>query len=91
MMRDALSLARLVPETQGSQTIGFRLSGIGASSRLSQLGLVNGDVIQVVNGIALTSMVSALSLTSQSNASDFRIEILRDGAPRVHEYHVIRP
>ena len=90
LMRDAMSLARIVPETQGSQTIGFRLAGIRASSRLTQLGFANGDVIQTLNGVALRSIANALSLTTQRNASDFRIELLRDGAPRVHEYHVIR-
>lgn len=91
MMRDALSLARIVPETQGSQTVGYRLAGIRASTRLTQLGLANGDIIQSVNGVALTSIAAALSVATQRNASDFRIEFLRDGAPRVHEYHVLRP
>ncbi len=90
MMRDVVSLARVAPEMQGSQTIGFRLQGIGASTRMSQLGFANGDVIQVVNGVALRSLANALSLMAQRNASDFRVELLRDGAPRVHEYHVIR-
>lgn len=90
LMRDAMSLARIVPETQGSQTIGFRLAGIRAATRLTELGFANGDVIQTVNGVALRSIANAISLTSQRNASDFRIELLRDGAPRVHEYHVVR-
>lgn len=48
-----LNSARLIPETSGGKTIGFKIYGITSGSLFDKINLENGDVITGVNGIDL--------------------------------------
>lgn len=70
--------ARVVPYLVQGQTRGFRLTRLRAGSLLQQIGVQNGDVLQKVNGLNITSPTEALQAFQQlQNESTVRLEILR--------------
>ena len=70
--------ARVVPYLVQGQTQGFRLTRLRAGSLLQQIGVQNGDVLQKVNGLNITSPNEALQAFQQlQNESTVRLEILR--------------
>ncbi len=70
--------ARVVPYVVQGQTQGFRLTRLKSGSLLQRIGVQNGDVIQKVNGLDITSPNEALQAFQQlQNESTVRLEILR--------------
>jgi len=70
--------ARIMPYVVQGQTQGFRLMQLKNESLLQKIGLQNGDVIQKVNGLNITSPGEALQAFQQlSNESSVRLELLR--------------
>ena len=70
--------ARVVPYLVQGQTQGFRLTQLKSGSLLQQIGVQNGDVLQKVNGLNITSPNEALQAFQQlQNESTIRLEILR--------------
>jgi general secretion pathway protein C len=70
--------ARVAPYLVQGQTQGFRLTRLRAGSLLQQIGVQNGDVLQKVNGLSITSPNGALQAFQQlQNESTVRLEILR--------------
>lgn len=70
--------ARVVPYLVQGQTQGFRLTRLKSGSLLQQIGVQNGDVLQKVNGLNITSPNEALQAFQQlQNESTVRLEILR--------------
>lgn len=70
--------ARVVPYLVQGQTRGFRLTRLKSGSLLHQIGVQNGDVLQKVNGLNITSPTEALQAFQQlQNESTVRLEILR--------------
>ena len=71
------------------EPVGLELSGVRAGGPLSRIGLRNGDVLVSVNGIGVHDADGAVdALTRLRAASDFRVRILRGGAPRTLTYRV---
>jgi general secretion pathway protein C len=70
--------ARVMPYVVQGQTQGFRLVQLKNDSLLQKIGLQNGDVIQKVNGLNITTPGEALQAFQQlSSESSVRLELLR--------------
>jgi hypothetical protein len=80
--------ARVVPADKG----GFKLYAIRPSSMLAKLGLVNGDVVHAVAGIAIGSADAALQAYTAVGAlapgQSFEVALTRHGKPLSIAYRV---
>jgi len=76
-----LSQARVVPYFEQGKAQGFVISDIVPNSLYQQIGLQNGDVIQKVNGQAVTSAEQAMAMyQSLQNAAVIDLELKRAGS-----------
>lgn len=81
--------ARVRLHEVNGEPIGIELSGIGGGSPLARIGLRNGDVLIAVNGLTVHDADGAIdAITRLRTASDFRVRILRGGAPATLRYRV---
>jgi len=81
--------ARVVPYLVQGQTQGFRLTRLKSGSLLQQIGVQNGDVLQKVNGLNITSPNEALQAFQQlQNESTIRLEILRRNRATTLTYEI---
>lgn len=81
--------ARVVPYLLQGQTQGFRLTRLKSGSLLQQIGVQNGDVLQKVNGLNITSPNEALQAFQQlQNESTVRLEILRRNRATTLTYEI---
>jgi general secretion pathway protein C len=81
--------AQVVPYMVQGQPQGFRLTRLKRGSMLQQIGIQNGDVIQKVNGLSLTSPEEALLAYQQlQNEATVRLEILRRNRPTTLTYEI---
>jgi hypothetical protein len=79
----------IVPEVSNRKVVGLRVFGILEGSRLSRLGLVNGDLVLSVNGSDLGSPEKALDVYGRmQTAEEIVVELSRGGEPRELRYHV---
>lgn len=70
--------ARVKPYIVQGEQRGFRLTRLQRGSLLHKIGLQNGDVLQKVNGLNITSPEEALrGFTQLRNESTVRLELLR--------------
>lgn len=85
LLADPMALmrsARVSPAVDNGRPSGFRLAGIRDGSLVTKIGLQNGDVIQSINGLALTSPDNVLdAYTRLRSASSLAITVARGGAP----------
>jgi general secretion pathway protein C len=75
---------RVVPEKQGDRVLGVRLYGIKAGSAASMLGLENGDRLETVAGIDVTSpekMLEVYGRLKTGNLDRMTLHLTRNGAP----------
>ena len=76
-----LNSARLVPESQGGKTIGFKIYGITSGSLFEKIKLENGDVITSVNGINLEDPAQGFKIyEALQDESTITLQIKRTGA-----------
>jgi general secretion pathway protein C len=81
--------ARVMPYVIQGETQGFRLSRLKPDGLLSKIGLQHGDVLQKVNGQALTSPADALQAYQQlQQLGTVRLEILRQNRPTTLTYEI---
>lgn len=74
--------ARVVPAIRNGETKGFKFYGIRPGSLPKLLGVKNGDMITMVNGIELKGLDQAMGLYSKlRNASHLSVTIERKGKP----------
>jgi general secretion pathway protein C len=74
--------ARVVPSVRAGVVDGFKLFAIRAGSLFAALGFANGDTIQRINGLALTSADRALEVyTKLRDAPRLEFELVRRGRP----------
>jgi hypothetical protein len=74
--------ARIMPHYEGGRSKGLRLVWVRKKSLYSQLGLKTGDVVQSINGKAL-SLSNALGLYSQlPYAKQIKVNVIRRGVRR---------
>jgi general secretion pathway protein C len=80
--RAAHAQARIVPETQDGRTTGFRVYAVAPEGPFAKLGLRNGDVVQKIDGHALTSPAQAHAAYAKlKEAPRIVLGISRAGAP----------
>ncbi|MDQ6961380.1 MAG: type II secretion system protein N [Mariprofundaceae bacterium] len=75
-----LMQARVLPHLQNGKPDGFMISNIASGSLYQTIGLMNGDVIQMVNGVPIRSMEQAMTLYQQlRSAPKVEISLMRQG------------
>ena len=79
---------RVVPHTIQGRPSGFRLTRL-RPGLLQQIGLINGDVLQRVNGLDINSPEEALrAYQAVQSESTVRLEILRRNSPTTLTYEI---
>lgn len=79
---------RVVPHTIQGRPSGFRLTRL-RPGLLQRIGLLNGDVLQKVNGLDINSPEEALkAYQAVQSESTVRIEILRRNSPTTLTYEI---
>jgi type II secretory pathway component PulC len=74
--------ARVVPAVKDGKPDGFKLYAIRPNSLYARLGLQNGDTLQSINGLALSSADAALEVyTKVRDARRLEIALVRRGSP----------
>ena len=72
--------ARIVPSFRDGKPEGFKLFSIRPGSIYSMLGIVNGDIINKINGINLSSPEKALEIYEKLRTADkFVVDLSRRG------------
>jgi S1-C subfamily serine protease len=75
--------ARLVPELREGRPVGFRLFAVRKDGLLSRLGLQEGDVLEALADVPLTSPAAAMSAYGRVKETDrFTLRLVRAGQPR---------
>lgn len=75
-----LMQARVLPHLQDGKPDGFMISNISAGSLYQRIGLKDGDIIKMVNGVPIRSMEQAMGLYQQlRNAAQIEMSLLRQG------------
>lgn len=83
-----MTQARLVPSFNGVGD-GFKLYAIRPESLFARLGLLNGDKVVRLNGLAMSGVESALEAYARlREASHFQLELERNGQPVRKTYTV---
>jgi general secretion pathway protein C len=92
IMADSATLvrgSRMRPVRNNGAVSGFRLSRIGAQTLFGHLGLLDGDVVESINGFPLTAPDKALrAYALLRTASDLRVRLLRGGRPLTLDYRI---
>jgi general secretion pathway protein C len=81
--------ARVRPMEVNGEVKGFKVSAIRRNSLVAALGVENGDVIQAVNGMELTTPDRMLEIYSKLRDLDsFSLSIMRGGKPVTMSYAI---
>ena len=81
--------ARIVPSVKNGKPDGFKLYAIRPSSVYAKLGMTNGDTIQAINGMELTSADKALEVyTKLKDSSSLEVDVTRRGKPTTLKYTI---
>ncbi len=81
--------ARIVPSVKNGKPDGFKLYAIRPSSVYAKLGMTNGDTIQAINGMDLTSADKALEVyTKLKDSSSLEVDVTRRGKPTTLKYTI---
>jgi hypothetical protein len=74
--------ARIVPSLHDGKPEGFKLYAMRPGSVYVRLGFENGDTVQTINGMDLSSPEKALEIyTKLRNATEVTVRIVRRGQP----------
>ncbi len=80
---NALRGVNIIPYYNGSKTEGYQLKFLPDNDKFKEFGIVSGDVIQKINGIAVEhSGAVAKMLRNIDKLSSIDIDLLRGGVPR---------
>lgn len=87
---DALAAdVRVAPAFVDGRAVGFRLSDIRAGSLPARLGLRDGDVIEAVNGLDVSTPAAALlAYMTLRNANQLAVRIVRHGRAQTFDYSI---
>lgn len=88
-MNQLLTQARVVPVIDNGKTTGFRIFAITPSSLYEKIGLINGDVIQRINGVEINDPNKFFQ--TYQNLKDERnitVDIVRNGAKQSLSYEI---
>lgn len=84
-----LMQAQVLPHMQNGKPDGFIINNIAAGSLYQKIGLMNGDVIQMVNGVPIRSMEQAMTLYQQlRTAPQIEISVLRQGQVQHIQFNI---
>lgn len=75
-----------LPVVEDEQVVGFALSKIQPDTKAATLGLYNGDIVKVVNGVSAADPEFMQSLQGLSDIPEVSIEIDRDGQMMAYTY-----
>lgn len=88
-MNQLLTQARVVPVIDNGKTTGFRIFAITPSSLYEKIGLINGDVIQKINGVEIDDpnkfFQTYQNLKDEKNVT---VDIVRNGAKQSLNYEI---
>lgn len=88
-MTQLMTQARIVPYFQKGKINGYKIFAIKKDSFYQNLGLKNGDIIQRVNGMDISSPEKALQMMQQlKSETSFMIDLTRKGQQRTFTYSV---
>ncbi len=86
-MGQLLTQARIVPYVKNGETVGYKVFAVRPGSIFDKIGLKNGDVIKMVNGMKIQSPQEALELFRQlRDESEFEITIERGNEEKTLYY-----
>lgn len=86
-LNSLLQTARMVPQVQNGQTIGFKLVELDRGSLLERIGLRVGDLVVEINQVELNSPEKALQIFQQvREASNISLGLIRNGKRETFEY-----
>lgn len=81
--------ARIVPELKDGRPAGFRLYSVRPDGPFALIGLQNGDVVQAINGIEMSSPDQALgAYTKLKTASHLSVSLERNGTKTTMDYNI---
>lgn len=84
-----MTQARIVPHFIEGKIAGYKIFAIKPDSIYTDLGMMNGDVLQRVNGVEVESPEKALQVLSQlKSETDFQIDLVRNGKPMTFSYRL---
>jgi len=84
-----MSQARILPYERDGQVQGFKLYGIRRNSLLGKLGLRNGDIVNSIGGVEMTSPDQALTAyTKLRNASNLSVTFTRRGRRETMDFNI---
>lgn len=76
-------IVRIMPAIEQGKTIGFRVQPAKDRPTFDALGLVPGDVVTQINGVALDDASKGLqAFEALGEATQANVTVLRDGAPQ---------
>ena len=81
--------ARIVPSFKNGKPNGFKLFSIRPGSLYSKIGIMNGDIVQSINGYEMTSPDKAFEIYSKlKDASAITVDLVRRGKPKSITYNI---
>jgi hypothetical protein len=81
--------ARIVPSIRDGKPDGFRIYALRPNGIWSRLGFENGDTVQTINGMDMTSPEKALEIyTKLRTANEIVVRIVRRGEPLTLTYEI---
>jgi general secretion pathway protein C len=81
--------ARIVPEVRDGKSAGFRLFSVRQDGPFGRIGLQNGDVIDAINGLEMTSPDKALEIyTKLKSANHISVALERNGTKITKDYNI---
>jgi hypothetical protein len=89
---DMARSARIVPSIHDGRPSGFKLYAERPGSLFAHLQIQNGDELQTINGMDLSSPDKALEVYSRlRSASTFEVGLVRKSAPLTLRYELVGP
>jgi len=87
---ETMGTTRIVPESQNGKVSGVQLFGVRPDTLLGMLGFMNGDSVQTINGIDITSPEKALEAYAGLRAArELTVRLRRGGRFVSLRYHLI--
>lgn len=88
-MSQLFTQIRAVPHFEGGKATGFRLFAIRSGSLFDKIGLRNGDIIQSINGTAMSDPAGAMAMLQQlREETDMTVELIRNRQPQTLTYSI---
>lgn len=82
-------LVRINPVNDGDRLMGYRLRPGQDATLMAKLGLQTGDIVTMINGVALDSPMKALGLVQQlATTEQLNVQLLRNGQSETLSFHI---